>query len=384
MYVFNGFNLLVSFCLFGTDTLLVKMVAVYNENRNTTALKSLFVFVMLVVLTSSIFLSFLSWLVLKITGIIQKLPINWFAIALPTLLLLSLTAVNQAYLQGLKRVLRSQFAEKIVRPLLMILIIALFLYSGKTISAPELIWLNVALIAITALLSFWFVRSSAPDLWENITSDFESRYWLASAFGFFSMGVLSVLNARIDILLLGALRSNHDVGVYNVVLKLSELGNFFLVIVNFIVAPMVAALYKKGAMAQLQKIVTRSAQVVLATTLPLLIGFIVFRKPLLLLFGAQFLNGQQAFVILCLGQLLNILFGSVGTLLLMSGHQKFSILSLAISLVVNVLLNILLTPRYGTTGTAIASATGIGLWNLLMYFFARTKLKIRTTAFGMI
>ena len=67
---------------------------------------------------------------------------------------------------------------------------------------------------------------------------------------------------------------------------------------------------------------------------------------------------------------------------MMSGNQKFSILSLAVSLLFQVVLNMLLTPRYGIMGTAMASAGSIGAWNIMMYYFVRKKLNLRTTAFG--
>ncbi|HMG66755.1 MAG TPA: polysaccharide biosynthesis C-terminal domain-containing protein, partial [Chitinophagaceae bacterium] len=93
------------------------------------------------------------------------------------------------------------------------------------------------------------------------------------------------------------------------------------------------------------------------------------------------LNGNRALAILCIGQLINVLCGSVGTVLIMTGHQKFSVYALVVSTVVNIILNILLTPRYGVVGTAIATAGSLMMWNLLMYWFVRKKVKIFPTAF---
>ncbi|MBK5270180.1 MAG: polysaccharide biosynthesis C-terminal domain-containing protein, partial [Bacteroidia bacterium] len=98
----------------------------------------------------------------------------------------------------------------------------------------------------------------------------------------------------------------------------------------------------------------------------------------------EFLDGQQALLILCGGQLINILSGSVGLLLMMTGNQRFSIYSLAISTIFNIIFNIILVPPYGIVGASIASAGSLVIWNFLMYFFVRRKINIRPTAFGVI
>ena len=198
---------------------------------------------------------------------------------------------------------------------------------------------------------------------------------------FFVVGALYLLNSRIDIFLLGLFRGHDEVAVYNVVLKVSEIGSFCLITVNYIIAPAIAKLFSNGDLTQLQQLIRRAAQVVLIIGLPLLLLIAIFRKTILVFFGVDFLNGEQALLILCAGQLVNVLCGSVGTILIMSGHQRFSIYSLAISTGVGIILNVLLTPRFGLVGTAIATASSIAVWNCLMYFFVNKKIKIRSTAF---
>jgi O-antigen/teichoic acid export membrane protein len=383
VFIFNLLNLLVSFCLFGTDTLLVKMAAIYDANGRVQELKGVLIFSFITVLAGSLITSILSTKGLQLLNTNEGLAkVNWLALSIPALIMLSAMSVNQACLQGLRKMIQSQVAEKIVKPLLMMAVVVFLFYTKRKISLPELIWLNLASIGLALLLSFYFLKTNLCSLFKQVTFELKLGSWLKSAAAFFAMNVFYAINSRVDIFLLGALKGNEAVGVYNVVSKLSELNGFVLSVFNFALAPLAAQLYKHGELKKLQRLITGSAQVVLAGSLPLLVLFVIFRKEVLLFFGPAFLTGQHAFVILCLGQLLNVLFGSVGTLLLMSGNQKFSVLSLAISLLCNVLLNLLLTPRYGIAGTAMATASSLGLWNLLMYFFVRKKINLRTTAFG--
>jgi len=189
------------------------------------------------------------------------------------------------------------------------------------------------------------------------------------------------LNSRIDIFLLGLLRGSEEVGVYNIALKISETIAFGLVIVNFVVAPVIAKLFANGEILQLQQLITRAAQMVFLFSFPLVLLIFLFGQNVLAFFGVDLLNGNKALLILCSGQLINILCGSVGTVLMMTGHQRFSLYALGISTVFNIVVNIILTPGYGVVGTAIATTGSLTMWNLMMYWFVRKKVKIYPTPF---
>ena len=106
---------------------------------------------------------------------------------------------------------------------------------------------------------------------------------------------------------------------------------------------------------------------ILAFTLPLAISVIAFSKPLMRIFGADFEVGWSILIVGTIGQVVNCGTGSVGYLLLMSGHEKrlFRVqMWMAVTMVV---LNVLLIPRLGILGAATAAACvnlGTNSWNL--------------------
>ena len=91
-------------------------------------------------------------------------------------------------------------------------------------------------------------------------------------------------------------------------------------------------------------------------------------------------NSPIALIILCFGQVVNIVCGSVGMILLMTGHQRYSILSVIAAVLLNAGLNLLLIPSYGLTGTAIATAGSMAAWNFIMYIFVLKKTRINPFA----
>jgi O-antigen/teichoic acid export membrane protein len=74
------------------------------------------------------------------------------------------------------------------------------------------------------------------------------------------------------------------------------------------------------------------------------------------IFGRDFEVGWPILVIGTLGQLVNCGVGSVGYLLLMSGNQRCLIKIEAVMAALMVLMNLLLIPRWGITGAAVAAA----------------------------
>ena len=382
VYLFNFIYLLVNFCIVGGDTLLTRNIPLYNSRGNYKSLKGVIIFGSLAAILGSFLAASVSEIVIDLSGTLKfDTSFNWFFLALSSLILLSLSRILQAILQGSNKIVLSQLAEKIIKPSLVIIFALVIFYSQRKVSFNELVWVNLVAIGISAGISFILYKRNVGSSLKSLKPSYEFKTWVYSSSGFFLLGVLYILNSRIDIFLLGLLRGNEEVGIYNIVLKISEVISFGLVIINFVLAPVIAKLYATGEMVQLQVLIKKSAQMILLLSLPLVLLIFFFRENLLSFFGVDLLNGNKALAILCIGQLINVLCGSVGTVLIMTGHQKFSVYALVVSTVVNIILNILLTPRYGVVGTAIATAGSLMMWNLLMYWFVRKKVKIFPTAF---
>jgi len=94
---------------------------------------------------------------------------------------------------------------------------------------------------------------------------------------------------------------------------------------------------------------------------------IIFAKPLMRVFGPDFEPGWIVLVIGTLGQLVNCGVGSAGHLLLMSGNERRLIKVQAVATIVTVGLGLLLVPRWGIVGAAVATCATTVLtnsWNL--------------------
>ena len=135
-------------------------------------------------------------------------------------------------------------------------------------------------------------------------------------------------------------------------------------------------------MTQLDRTARQSARWMTLLAGPPLALFLLFPGFMMGLFGDEFRAGAPLLAVLAVGQFINVATGSVGYLLIMSGHEKWilnrSIFIAAISLA----LNLLLIPRFGTLGAAMATAISVASTNLIALYLVHKHLGITILPLG--
>ena len=94
------------------------------------------------------------------------------------------------------------------------------------------------------------------------------------------------------------------------------------------------------------------------------------------IFGPTFRDGAIALSVGAVGQIFNCVVGSVGLLLLMSDKQNSLMKIHVVNAIVMVLLNLLLVPRFGMVGAAVAVSVGVAATNLWGLLAVRAKLRL--------
>lgn len=167
--------------------------------------------------------------------------------------------------------------------------------------------------------------------------------------GFFQVGVLWV-----DILLVGVLASQAEAGVYAGATRYLMLGSFVQLAVVQAFEPMVTRALARDDRDEAQGLFATGTAWVVSVVWPGFVLMAVFAPTLLAVFGPDFVQGTTALRILCGAWLFAAACGPVDALLNMSGHTGWSMFDLFLALVVNVALNVVLVPRYGIEGAAVA------------------------------
>jgi O-antigen/teichoic acid export membrane protein len=168
--------------------------------------------------------------------------------------------------------------------------------------------------------------------------------------------------SQTDKVALGFYRGAREVGIYSVAAALVVYVPLFLSSVNQIFSPTIADLHTRGEHSLLARLFQSLTKWVIGLTLPLALVMVIFARPLMGIFGRDFEAGWPILIIGTLGQLVNCGVGSVGYLLLMSGHERRLIRVQMGMAAVMVGLSIVLVPIWGIVGAAAAAAiTNVGM-----------------------
>src|SRR5260221_600572 len=146
--------------------------------------------------------------------------------------------------------------------------------------------------------------------------------------------------------------------------------------VNQIFSPIIAELHAAGNRPLLQKLYTTLTKWIIILTIPLALTLVVFARPLMGVFGSPFQSSAAVLAIGAIGQIVNCAVGSVGFLLMISGHQMSMVKIQAVNAVLMVGLSFFLIPRLGMTGAALASAITVATTNLWSLAAVRQRLKL--------
>ena len=204
---------------------------------------------------------------------------------------------------------------------------------------------------------------------------FEKRVvaFSATAFG---TAALEFILGQADKILLGGYLDVRQVGIYAVAMALVGFVPIALQSVNQIFSPTISELHATGNHSMLQLLYATLTKWVLILTIPLALTMIVFARPLMGIFGPSFAPGAAVLAIGAAGQLFNCAVGSVGFLLLMSGNQLHLVKIQAMNAVFLIALGLVLVPRMGTIGAALATAITVITTNLWLLKAVHSKLKL--------
>ncbi|MGC1406193.1 MAG: oligosaccharide flippase family protein [Candidatus Dormiibacterota bacterium] len=166
-------------------------------------------------------------------------------------------------------------------------------------------------------------------------------------------------------MLLGALASLREAGVYGVASRYALFGTLALQGSLLIVAPQVARLSSRGSFRALQELYQTVTWWLVTLSFPFYLLLILFPSPFLRIFGNSFEAGTTTLVVVSAFMLVNIATGPVSVVLLMMGKSSWNLANTIMTIVASIGLSVILIPQMGITGAAVAWGVSIMVENLI-------------------
>ena len=173
----------------------------------------------------------------------------------------------------------------------------------------------------------------------------------------------------IDTFVLAAYRGSSEVGVYGATVRTGQSLLLFLTSLSLVFSPFVADLHHRGEKEKLDALYKNVTRWGLASTMPVLLVLAIMPGTIMRVYGPEFVAGRSALLILIIGLIVPVIVGTVGFILIMVGRTGWDLLVYAGSFLTAVGIAVILAPKYGMRGTAVAEAV-----TLTVSAFARLML----------
>jgi O-antigen/teichoic acid export membrane protein len=211
---------------------------------------------------------------------------------------------------------------------------------------------------------------------------YEAKTWLATSIPIFVVEGFYLLLTYVDILALEHFRSPDEVAVYYA-------GARLLAIVAFVYFAITGATTHKfteyHVAGDKQRLASFFAETIRWTFWPSLAAcaiILALGRPLLALFGASFVSGYVVMFILAVGMLARAAVGPAERLLNMLGERKPCAIVYAIAFAINLVLCVILIPRIGIEGAAVATSTALVAESIMLYCVAKRRLGFHVFIMG--
>ncbi|MCF8469034.1 MAG: flippase [Sneathiella sp.] len=300
-----------------------------------------------------------------------------FWIALFLVPLSALTQIHNSALRGLGWIIPGQLSQ-ILHPVLFLLLFGgFFLLYPDGIGSQQAIVMRVLAAILTLGITFLLLKRALPVEVKQALPEYKTKIWAHSASPMLLAGGMGLLNREISVIMLGFLGAAESVGIFRIAQRAAMIVPFGLSAVEATIAPTISSLYKNGHLERLQRIYIKSTQAMLFYGLPaalfLMVGGIWFIPVIL---GQDYVPATWPLIILCCGQIVNVLMGAVGILLLMTGNERLNFKGATISAIVCVIINALTIPLWGATGAAIGRSVSVVILNIMFSFWVYKQLNI--------
>ena len=368
-YAYNWAQLLAVFGAFGVTLSVLRFLPNYVESEQWNLVKGLMSSFRFTTVIASCILAMVFFVIFRL---LPQPGINGIVLVFGLLLvpLIALKDLHAESIRGLNRIALAYLPPYILQPIFVVSA-AFFIWIGSgSLSALQGIGAMALSLLLVGLFQLIVLNRNLMKT-TAVKAAFRFEEWSRVSGSMLVIMGATVAWSRIDVLVVGWLLGAVEVGAYSIAARTAFLITFIATAVNAVVAQRIAPLYERGDRRGLQNLVARATWISAGSALVAAVAIIVFSKPLLSVFGEEFLSAQTVLAILTLAQMINTATGPLGYLLHLTGHQDTSARVFLGVALLSVVLNLALVTLWGVIGAGIAAIIVSVSLGLVTYILVR-------------
>jgi O-antigen/teichoic acid export membrane protein len=364
----------------GLSNAMVRFVSIFKENSNQVDQNSMFTLIMFIATSVSLVLSVLLYSISEETlNLIFSKPDFSAAIKNVVMIIPSMAAftiITSAH-QSVGNAAYGLFFQAIFHPLLFMILI---LFNRGDLIDVLYAYLNS--LIITLVFSMFFLSKFSGIRLKMKFGKENIRLVKVLLRSYSIQGLVGLLIKQFPIVLASVFIPSAQVALLAISLKISSLVSFVLAATNLILQPKLAVMFNKGKLKDVEVVCQRVTFYMTLFSIPIVTLLLVFPDYILFLFDDRYIAAENILRVLVIGQFINVLTGSVGDVLIMSGKHdvllKFQFLNLFVLLAVIAIASL---AWQNVFMIALGVSLGVIIQNVGSYISMLKTLKISTIDF---
>ena len=281
-------------------------------------------------------------------------------------------------------VLSAYSPTQVWQPLLVLIVAGVLVTAGVKIGASLMVPISIGIGAGTLLVqAILYAKRLGPRL-RPVAAQYDMKAWVRVAVPLLLIDSFVALIAYADIIMVGIFLTPADVAHYFAATRLAMIVSFFFTSIGALAGPNLAALHAQGRTRDMQDLLAGITPWMTAPALVVTLVLAAAGWPLLRFFGPGFEVGYATLVLLAAGNLFASASGPAALVLNMTGHQDTAGKTYGGAALANVALNVLLIPRFGIAGAALATAFTTIVMSAVLVYLVRRRLGLRSSIFGVL
>ena len=287
-----------------------------------------------------------------------------FAFAVPLYVLSEiLISIMKAY----RRVNLIIITRNILEYASRVVVFFIFLLFGIKLTGAALSY-GIAFL-ISTIAAFFIVNKKIFNFTNKEKNENVKKSLLSFSLPAMLNNIMEVLLISLDTIMIGYFMTSSDVGIYNAAYPNANLLGLLPGVLITMFAPTISELLAKEKIEESKKIFNQVSRWIVYATLPILSFVFLFSKEILsVLFGKEYVVGSLVLIVLSFGILFNVIALTARKSLEINKKTKVLFYYSIIALVMNFALNLVLIPKYGILGAAMASLVSFAIYSILCIY----------------
>ncbi len=269
----------------------------------------------------------------------------------------------------------------VIRQSLLIVFTIAIVLLGYKFDATDAMAISAAVVWIAMIAQWLPLDRRLARTVEKGARRYNFRGWLAISLPMVLVEGFYLLLSYTDILLLKQFRPSEEVGIYYAVVKTLILVSFIHYAIAASSAHRFSELHAAGDKERLSAYLAHSIRLTFWPTLVATIVLLALGKPMLALFGAEFVQGYGMMYVLAIGLVIRSMVGPIERFLNMAGQQNICALAYGLAFVVNVVLCIILIPPFGGYGAAASLSLALTFLTVMLLWITQKRFGLRISPF---